>query len=69
MGPCLVWAEPAGLHRLPGRAGGARLGAVGAGGELVCFGVEEAAKGPRAGAGEITPRGGLAIWAGSTGRR
>ena len=64
-----MWAEPAGLHRLPGRAGGARLGAVGAGGELVRFGVEKAAKDPRAGAGETTPGGGPAIWAGSTGRR
>ena len=58
-GGSLVWC---GLIRLDciGWAGGARLGAVGAGGELVRFGVEEAAKGPRAGAGENYASG----WAG-----
>ena len=58
VGLCPVWGEPAGSHRLPGWAGGARLGAVGAGDELVCFGVEEAAKDPRVGAGE--PMAGIA---------
>ena len=53
-----VWADPAGLHRLSDRAGGARLEAAGAGGELARLGVEKAAKDSRAGAGE--PKAGVA---------